>query len=90
MVRSLQAALTLSRQAADPLCEATALLNLGTALRELNQYGQVIAYLEKTLPMHRALGSKHVGSVLMNLGMILADTGRPQEGASRRTRPWTS
>jgi transcriptional regulator with XRE-family HTH domain len=82
-VSCLQAALMLSRQAGDALCEATAILNLGTALRELKQDDQAISYLEKTLPMHRALGSKHVGSVLMNLGMILVDTGRPQEGMSR-------
>jgi transcriptional regulator with XRE-family HTH domain/tetratricopeptide (TPR) repeat protein len=56
-VSCLQAALTLSRRAGDALCEATALLNLGTAPRELEQYDQAIAYLEKTLPMRRALGS---------------------------------
>jgi tetratricopeptide (TPR) repeat protein/transcriptional regulator with XRE-family HTH domain len=82
-VACLHEALTLSRQAEDPLCEATAILNLGMVCKDQKRYDDAIAYLEMTLTLHRALGSKHVGSVLMNLGMVFVQTGRLQEGASR-------
>jgi DNA-binding SARP family transcriptional activator len=79
----LQTAIPLSRDARDLLCEATAILNLAIALKDLRRFDEAIGQFEKTLALHRALGSKHVGSVLMNMGMLLVEAGRPEEGAGR-------
>jgi tetratricopeptide (TPR) repeat protein/transcriptional regulator with XRE-family HTH domain len=85
-VTCLRAALPLSRQVADSLCEATVILNLAIACKELKRYDEAIAAFETTLSVHRALGSRHVGSVLMNLGMLYVETGRLEEGVNRMER----
>jgi tetratricopeptide (TPR) repeat protein/transcriptional regulator with XRE-family HTH domain len=82
-VACLQEALPLSRQAADALCEATATLNLGMARKDQHRYQDAIVHFETTLTLHRALGSRHVGSVLMNLGIVFVQAGRLQEGVTR-------
>jgi tetratricopeptide (TPR) repeat protein len=48
---------------------------------ELKRHDEAIAHLEKTLVLHRALGSRHEGSVMMNLGMLYVKTGQVEEGA---------
>jgi tetratricopeptide (TPR) repeat protein/transcriptional regulator with XRE-family HTH domain len=77
----LDAALPLSRQAGERLCEATAMLNLAIACMELKRHDEAIAHLETALILHRALGSRHEGSVMMNLGILYVKTGRVEEGA---------
>ncbi len=79
----LEAALPLSREVGDKLCEATITAHLAIACKQLKRYDEAIASFERAQRMFRSLGSAQKGSILMNLGMLYVEVGRLREGARR-------
>ncbi len=79
----LEAALPLSREVGDKLCEATITAHLAIACKQLKRYDQAIASFERAQRIFRSLGSVQKGSILMNLGMLYVEVGRLREGVRR-------
>jgi DNA-binding SARP family transcriptional activator len=79
----LEQALGLSQQARDKLCQAVITAHLAIACKELKQYDRALVYFEKAGLDLQLLGSRQAARIVMNLGMLYLEVGRPREGASR-------
>jgi tetratricopeptide (TPR) repeat protein len=79
----LECALSLSQQAGDRLCQAVITTHLAIACKELEQYDRAVSYFEEAGHDLEMLGSKQAPRIVMNLGMLYLEVGRPSEGASR-------
>lgn len=77
----LEAALPLSREAGDELCEVKLTAHLAIAFRLLKRYDEAVAHTERALSGTRALDPAHMGRSLSNLGLLYVEVGRLEEGA---------